>query len=237
LRPSYIEIEIEMKKWLRFPTVLVIPLIVSVAGTCVYGAYSGEFTIARLKYRGGGDWYSDPTSLPNLLTGVERVLGIKAAREEVRLSVMDESLFAYPFVYMTGHGKVRFSDEEAARLRHYLVSGGFLWADDNYGMDEYFRPEIRKVFPDRELVEIPFDHEIYHMVYDFPGGLPKIHEHHGGPPHGYGIIDGGRLVVFYSYNTDIGDGLEDADVHRDPPEKRDSAMRMAINIVAYALTH
>jgi hypothetical protein len=157
--------------------------------------------------------------------------------EEARLSIMDEALFSYPFIYMTGHGKVKFSDEEAARLRHYLVSGGFLWADDNYGMDEYLRRELRKVFPETELVEIPFDHEIYHTIYDFPAGLPKIHEHHGGPPHGYGILYEGRLVVFYSYNTDIGDGLEDAEVHRDPPEKREAARRMALNIVAYALTH
>jgi hypothetical protein len=214
-----------------------ITLLLTALGASLCAAYPGEFRIARLKYRGGGDWYSDPTSLPNLLRSVERVLGMKAAREEVRLSIMDESLFAYPFVYMTGHGKIRFSDEEAARLRHYLVSGGFLWADDNYGMDEHFRREIRKVFPERELVELPFDHEIYHMVYDFSEGLPKIHEHHGGPPHGYGIVHDGRLVAFYTYNTDIGDGLEDPDVHADPPEKRAAAMRMATNIVAYALTH
>jgi hypothetical protein len=200
-------------------------------------ASAGEFKIARLKYRGGGDWYSDPTSLPNLLKEAGDVLGIKAAREEVRISVMDEALFTCPFAYITGHGKVRFSEEEAARLRLYLASGGFLWADDNYGMDEYFRKEIRKVFPEQELVEIPFDHEIYHMVYAFPGGLPKIHEHHGGPPRGYGIVHDGRLVVFYSYNTDIGDGLEDADVHDDPAEKRQAARKMAVNIVAYALTH
>jgi hypothetical protein len=222
-----------MKNRLRYQT---FALFVLASCAVVYGA-AGEFNIARLKYRGGGDWYSDPTSLPNLLRQVERVLGLEAAREDARVSIMDENLFAYPFVYMTGHGNVRFSEEEAARLRHYLLSGGFLWADDNYGMDEHFRREIRKVFPDRELVELPFDHEIYHTVYDFPGGLPKIHEHHGGPPHGYGIIDGTRLVVFYSYNTDIGDGLEDADVHGDPPEKREAAMKMAINIVAYALTH
>ncbi len=203
------------------------------------GASSGveKFTIARLKYRGGGDWYSDPTSLPNLLRKVHEVLGIETTPEEARVAIMDESLFRYPFVYMTGHGRVKFSEEEASRLRTYLEAGGFLWADDNYGMDEYFRKEIRKVFPDEELVELPFDHEIYHIVYDFPHGLPKIHEHHGGPPHGYGIIHNGRLVVFYSYNTDIGDGLEDPEVHKDPPEKREAAMRMAINIVAYALTH
>jgi hypothetical protein len=225
-----------INRWL--PTSLLLPLAVLLTMACVCtGAEAGRFQIARLKYRGGGDWYSDPTSLPNLHRQVERALGIEVAREEARLSIMDENLFAFPFVYMTGHGKIRFSDEEAARLRHYLVSGGFLWADDNYGMDEHFRREIRKVFPEAELTELPFDHEIYHMIYDFPEGLPKIHEHHGGPPHGYGIFYGGRLVVFYSYNTDIGDGLEDPEVHRDPPEKRQAAMRMAVNIAAYALTH
>jgi len=223
-----------MLRKLILPSVLILILIGSAA---IYGETGpGEFTIARLKYRGGGDWYTDPTSLPNLLRQVEKVLGIPTA-EEVRVSPLDEHLFAYPFLYMTGHGRVKFSSEEAARLRLYLESGGFLWADDCYGMDEYFRKEIRKVFPDDELVELPFDHEIYHMVYDFDHGLPKIHEHHGGPPHGYGIIHNGRLVVFYSYNTDIGCGLEDAEVHRDPPEKREAAMKMAINIVAYALTH
>jgi hypothetical protein len=197
----------------------------------------GELQIARLKYRGGGDWYSDPTSLPNLQAAVERDLGIPAAEEEARVAIMDENLFAYPFVYMTGHGKVRFSEEEAARLRNYLRGGGFLWADDNYGMDEHFRREIRKVFPEEELVELTFSHPIYHAVYEFPRGLPKIHEHDGGPPHGYGIMDGDRLVVFYTFNTDIGDGLENPEVHGDPPEKRTQAMRMALNIVAYAMTH
>jgi hypothetical protein len=212
---------------------LVLLLLVTLASQ----AASEEFNIARLKYRGGGDWYSDPTSIPNLLERVRRDLGVETARDEVKLDIMNESLFNYPFAYMTGHGKVKFSDEEAARLRLYLTSGGFLWVDDNYGLDEHFRKEIRKVFPEEELVEMPFSHEIYHVVYDFPGGLPKIHEHHGGPPHGYGIVYEGRLVVFYSFNTDIGDGLEDAGVHDDPPDKREAAARMAVNIVAYALTH
>jgi hypothetical protein len=210
----------------------------SVAGSAAQGGdVEGRFHIARLKYRGGGDWYTDPTSIPNLLDYVHDALGIETAKEEVRLSIMDEALFSYPFVYMTGHGKVKFSDEEAARLRRYLLSGGFLWADDCYGMDESFRGEMRNVFPEAELVEIPFDHEIYHVFYDLPAGLPKIHEHHGGPPHGYGILNQGRLVVFYSYNTDIGCGLEDPEVHGDPAEKRDAARKMAVNIVAYALTH
>jgi hypothetical protein len=217
--------------------VLIIPLILAIAGISPCQTYSGHFRIARLQYRGGGDWYSDPTSLPNLMERVEQVLGVESASEEARVSIMDEALFSYPFVYMTGHGKVKFSDEEVARLRNYLLSGGFLWADDNYGMDGHFRRELRKVFPESELVELPFEHEIYHMVYDFPGGLPKIHEHDGGPPHGYGIVHDGRLVVFYTFNTDIGDGLEDAQVHSDPPAKREAAMKMALNIVAYAMTH
>ena len=212
-------------------------LILLLAAIFASSAASEEFNVARLKYRGGGDWYSDPTSIPNLLARVRRDLGVETARDEVKLDIMNESLFNYPFSYMTGHGRVKFSDEEAARLRIYLTSGGFLWVDDNYGLDEHFRKEIRKVFPEEELVELPFSHEIYNSVYDFPGGLPKIHEHHGGPPHGYGIVYEGRLVVFYSFNTDIGDGLEDAGVHDDPPEKREAAARMAVNIVAYALTH
>jgi hypothetical protein len=200
-------------------------------------ALADELTIARVKYRGGGDWYTDPTAVPNLLREVERNLGIKAAKEEARISIMDDDLFNYPFLYMSGHGAVEFSEAEAARLGLYLESGGFLWADDCYGMDETFRREIRKVLPDAELVELPFSHEIYHVGYQFPQGLPKVHEHAGGPPHGYGIIYDGRLVVFYSFNTDIGDGLEDADVHQDPPQNRQAALKIATNIVAYALTH
>jgi hypothetical protein len=226
-----------MRTTIAILTVLVLFMGGLDVGGAENGKSAGGFVIARLKYRGGGDWYSDPTSLPNLLRLVEDVLGVETPKEEVRLAIMDEALFSYPFLYMTGHGKIKFSDEEAARLRRYLLSGGFLWADDNYGMDEYFRREVRRVFPEKELVEIPFDHEIYHVIYDFPDGLPKIHEHHGGPPHGYGIVNDDRLVVFYSYNTDIGDGLEDAEVHRDAPEKRDAAGKMAVNIVAYALTH
>jgi hypothetical protein len=226
---------------MKSPYVLIAIALLSLAmadtGIAQTGGTVGGFQIARLKYRGGGDWYSDPTSLPNLLRHVEDALYIETPKDETRLAIMDDALFSFPFLYMTGHGKVKFSDEEAARLRLYLVSGGFLWADDNYGMDEYFRREIRKVFPEEELVELPFDHEIYHIIHEFPSGLPKIHEHHGGAPHGYGIFSEGRLVVFYSYNTDIGDGLEDAEVHRDPKSKRDAASRMALNIVAYALTH
>lgn len=200
-------------------------------------ADSADFTIARVRYRGGGDWYSDPTSLPNLLNQVEKALAVSTVDEEARIAIMDDALFTYPFIYMTGHGVVDFSDEEASRLRLYLVSGGFLWADDCYGMDASFRKALRKAFPEDELIELPFSHEIYHIAYEFPQGLPKVHEHDGGAPHGYGIVHEGRLVVYYSFNTDIGDGLEDPDVHGDPVNTREAAMKMATNIVAYALTH
>ena len=209
-------------------------VLIPAAGTDAPGA---AVRLARLHYGGGGDWYANPTSLPNLARALEERLGMEVELAEGRAEALDDELFDYPFLHMTGHGNVRFSQEEAERLRWYLVHGGFLFADDNYGMDESFRREIRKVFPEAELVELPYTHEIYHAVYDFPEGLPKIHEHHGGPPHGFGIFHEGRLVVFYSFNTDIGEGLEDAGVHDDPPEKREAAARMAVNTVAYALTH
>lgn len=191
--------------------------------------------LGRLHYSGGGDWYANPTSLPNLGRELRERLGMDVILEEGRPGPLDDELFDHPFLHMTGHGNVRFTPEEADRLRWYLVHGGFLWADDNYGMDESLRRELRKLFPGAELVEIPFSHDIYHTVYEFPRGLPKIHEHHGGPPHGYAIFHEGRMVVFYSYNTDIGDGLEDGDVHNDPPDVREQAMRMAINVVTYAM--
>ncbi len=193
-------------------------------------------TLARLKYGGGGDWYSNPTSLPNLSRALEERTSIRiAATSEARVAPLEEELFDHPLVYLNGHGQIKLTEAEAARLRQYLLQGGFLWADDNYGMDESFRQAIRQVFPDRELVEVPFDHAIYHAFYAFDNGPPKIHEHDGKPPQGFGIFDRGRLVCFYTYEADIGDGLEDPDVHDDPPEKREAALRMAINIVAYAV--
>lgn len=195
------------------------------------------FAMARLKYDGGGDWYSNPSSLPNLARALRERTPISIDRiDEVRLSLQDEDLFAYPFLYMNGHGNVRFTESEVERLRRFLTSGGFLFADDNYGMDESFRREMTRVFPDRKLVEVPFDHPIYHSYYEIPQGPPKVHEHDGKVPQGLGIFVGERLVVFYTYESDIGDGLEDPEVHNDPPEKREAAMRMAVNVVYYALT-
>ena len=197
----------------------------------------GAVRLGRLHYSGGGDWYANPTSLPNLAKAMHERLGIETEVSEGRVAPMDDELFDYPILHMTGHGNVRFSTEEADRLRWWLTHGGFLFADDNYGMDESFRRELRRIFPEAELVELPFDHAVYHSIYEFPEGLPKIHEHHGGAPHGYGIYHEGRLVVFYSFNTDIGDGLEDEEVHGDSAEVREQALKMALNIVAYAMTH
>jgi hypothetical protein len=196
------------------------------------------FGIARLKYAGGGDWYEDRTSLVNLLRGVRDRTGIPVAGDrEAIVEPGSAALFQYPFLFACGHGNMKFSPTEVANLRRYLTTGGFWWIDDDFGIDPSFRREIARIFPETPLVELPFSHPIYHGLYDFPRGLPKIHEHSGGPPHGYGIVHDGRLVVFYSHDTDLGDGLEDEDVHKDPPEKREQALRMALNIVHHALTH
>ncbi|MFQ5863750.1 MAG: DUF4159 domain-containing protein [bacterium] len=196
-----------------------------------------EFVLARLKYHGGGDWYNDPSIIPNLLDFMSDNTIIDVGNAEAIVEIMEEDLFSYPVIFMTGHGKITFSKQEVERLRHYLTHGGFLYADDDYGMDKSFRQEIKKVFPNEELIEIPFSHEIYHCHFDFPNGLPKIHEHDGGPPHGYGIFYEGRMVVFYTFNTNISDGWADPNVHGDPPEVRHRAFEMGTNIMVHALTH
>ncbi len=193
-------------------------------------------TIARVMYEGGGDWYSNPSSLINLLDAIRKYTGLEVDKQEAQVRLKSPELFRHPYLYLNGHGNIIFDEEEAIRLRKYLSEGGFLHADDNYGMDAGFRREMKKVFPDKEFVEIPFDFPIYHSVFDFPDGLPKVHEHDGGPPKGLGIFVDGRLVVFYSLNTDLGDGWEDPQVHKDPEPIRESALRMGVNIFFYALT-
>ena len=192
-------------------------------------------TIARLKYDGGGDWYGNPTSLPNLLAFVREQGALDVAPKEDVVEADDPRLFAYSFLYMNGHGRVQFSDLQAQRLREWLIGGGFLHADDNYGMDEHFRREIRKVFPEHELVEVPFSHPIYHSRFDYRRGLPKVHEHDGKPPRGFGIFHEGRLVVFYTWESDLGDGWEDPDVHKDPPAIRRQALEMGANILSWSM--
>jgi hypothetical protein len=190
--------------------------------------------LARLQYDGGGDWYANPSSLPNLLTAVAERTTLPVPERETVVRLTDPGLWDVPYLYMTGHGNVRFSPEEARALRRYLENGGFLHADDNYGMDESFRREMARLFPDHPLAEVPLDHPIYHVVYEFAEGLPKIHEHDGLPAEGLGIFLDGRLAVFYSYQSDLGDGWEDADVHDDPETVRERALRMGVNLVVYA---
>jgi hypothetical protein len=192
-------------------------------------------TIGRLHYDGGGDWYANPSSLPNLLAAVRERTGLPTSREEKVVSLGDDELWNVPYIHMTGHGNVRFSDSDVAVLRRYLQQGGFLHVDDNYGMDESVRKELARLFPDSPLVEVPLDHPIYHVVYDFPKGVPKVHEHDGKPAQGFGLFLDGRLAVFYSYQTDLGEGWEDPQVHKDPPEKHEAALRMGVNLFAYAV--
>jgi hypothetical protein len=192
-------------------------------------------TIGRLQYDGGGDWYANPSSLPNLLKAIgERTRFQVTSREKV-VRLTDDELWQVPFLHMTGHGNVKWSDRDLGVLRAFLEQGGFLHIDDNYGMDESIRKEIGRLFPDHPLVEVPWDHPVYRVVYPFPKGLPKIHEHDGKPAQGFGIFLEGRLVLYYSYQTDLGDGWEDPEVHRDPPEKHEEALRMGVNLFVYAV--
>jgi hypothetical protein len=193
------------------------------------------FTIARLKYSGGGDWYNDPGEVPNMLAELRQRAHVLTDSDQVIVELADDKLFQHPFLFMTGHGNIKFSDEDVDRLRLYLENGGFLYADDDYGMDKAFRREIKRVFPESPLTELPFDHPIYHSLYSFPNGLPKIHEHDNKPPQGFGIFYKKRLVVYYTYETNISDGWNDPDVHQDPPEKREEAFKMGANILVYFL--
>lgn len=206
----------------------------------ILGAGSPEpapLTIGRLHYDGGGDWYANPSSLPNLLNAIRERTALEVAQREVTVRLTDDRVWDVPYLYMTGHGNVRFSDAELDILRRWLRQGGFLHADDNYGMDESLRRELARLFPGTPLVEVPLDHPIYNVVYRFPTGLPKIHAHDGKPAQGFGLFLEGRLVVYYSYQSDLGDGWEDPGVHGDGPELREAALRMGVNLFSYAVGH
>ena len=192
--------------------------------------------LGLLVYNGGGDWYANPTALKNLASFCNEHLRTGFDLKEAQVEIGSPDLFNYPFIHMTGHGRWAVSDAEAKNLRKYLESGGFLHIDDNYGLDPYVRPALKKVFPELELMELPFTYPIYHQKFSFNNGLPKIHEHDEKPPKGYGLIYKGRLVCFYSYDTDLGDGWEDQDVHHDAPEKRLAALQMGANLVQYVFT-
>lgn len=195
-----------------------------------------SYKIAKLKYNGGGDWYANKSSLPNLIDFCNKSLLLNISPKEDFVDVGSSKLFSYPFIHMTGHGNVVFSDSEAENLRNYLLGGGFLHIDDNYGLDQFIRVEMKKVLPGSEFIELPFSHAIYHQKYSFKEGLPKIHEHDGKPAQGFGLLHEGRLVCFYSYESDLGNGWEDQDVHNDLPKTREKALKMGANILSYALT-
>ncbi len=195
-----------------------------------------EFSIARVNYGGGGDWYCDPSSIPNILSYLTKNTSIKAAHDEYRIKLTTKELRGHPYLYMTGHGNIRFTDEEIIQLREYLMGGGFLHTDDNYGLNTSFRREMKRVFPDRDFVELPHDHAVFHSYFDMPNGLPKIHEHDGKPPQLFALYNEDRIMVIYSYESDLGDGWEDEEVHNDPPELRVAALQMGVNIIYFALT-
>lgn len=237
-----------MRRTRRLKAAVVAAVLAVVVGTnlLVTSAQNGEsnaatsgVVLARVKYSGGGDWYNDQSAEINLLKYIAENTTIKVqpAFEYVELS--SDKLFTYPLLFLTGHGNVTFTDTEAKRLRSYLDNGGFLYIDDDYGLDTAIRREMKKVFADQEMRELPFSHPLYHCFYEFPNGLPKIHEHAEHPPQGFGLFTGAenRLCVFYTYETNPSDGWADPEVHNDPPEKREAALKIGTNIVVYALTH
>lgn len=189
--------------------------------------------IARLKYSGGGDWYANQSALPNLISYCNKNLGTTLTAEEAVVEPVSPDIFNYPFVYMTGHGTFSLSDADAENLRNYLIAGGFLHIDDNYGLDPFVRPQMKKVFPELDFIELPHSHAIYNQKYKFPNGLPKIHEHDGHPPQGFGLLYEGRLVCFYSYECDLGNGWEDAGTYPDSPEIREKALQMGANLISF----
>lgn len=231
----------QQRTWFDFvpPKFLPFLLLLSVSSLLFGLAYGigDKFVIAQVHYGGGGDWYGDRTAISNWLKLLRRRTDVETANDRVTVKLTDRELYQHPMLYIVGHGNIRFSEKEIDALRHYLIHGGFLFANDDYGLDKSFRREMRRVFPNQEFQPIPNSHLIYHCFYDLPG-LPKIHEHDGDPAQGFGLFHEGRMIVYYAYSSDIGDGLEDLEVHpNDTPEVRELAAKMAVNIAIYALTH
>jgi hypothetical protein len=216
-----------MKKLIIF-TLLISGLMCSIS--------QAQTKIALMKYRGGGDWYANPTSLTNLIAFCNENIGTSIDADYATTEPGSRDIFNYPLIHLTGHGNIIFSNEEARNLREYLIAGGFLHIDDNYGLDEYIRPQMEKVFPELQFIELPYSHPIYHQSYEFEKGLPKVHEHDNKAPQGFGLIYEGRLVCFYSYESDLGDGWEDQAVHKDSEDTRLKALKMGANIVKFAFT-
>ena len=201
---------------------------------CVLNAQT--FSIARVHYSGGGDWYSNPSSLPNLLEYIDSNTPISINPKEIRVKLIDKNINQFPYLYLTGHGNIRFTDEEIISLRSILMNNGFLHADDNYGMDASFRREIKRVFPNKNLIPLPNDHPIFHSYFSFPNGLPKVHEHNGEPPQALALFEKERIIVLYTYESDLGDGWEDPSVHQNEWPLREAALKMGVNIIYYSLT-
>lgn len=216
--------------------ILILIASLSIISLAAQNSGSSTISIGLLKYNGGGDWYSNPTSLPNLIEYCNEKLQMDIAEDPVTVEVGSPEIFNIPFLHMTGHGNVVFSDDEAENLRTYLEAGGFLHIDDNYGMDPFVRPSMKKVFPELEFIEIPFSHQVYKEPYVFTDGVPKIHEHDSKNPQAFGLFFEGRLVCFYTFEADLGDGWEDPAVHNDPPEVRTKALQMGANLVQFAFT-
>lgn len=210
-------------------------LSISISSIQVPNNVQYAFQIGVLKYRGGGDYYANPTSLPNLVQYANKNKNTRINPETPYVDVGSPDLFNYPFVHMTGHGNVVFSPSDIQNLRNYLLGGGFIHIDDNYGMDQFIRPEIKKLFPDNKLVELPYNHELFAYPYSFPKGIPKIHEHDNKPPQAFAVFENGRMVLLYTYETDLGDGWEDESVHNNSPELREKALKMGVNILYFAL--
>jgi len=217
-----------MKQTIKILSLVAI-FIVNISATKEY-----SFKIAKVKYKGGGDWYANKTALPNLINFCNKNLKTNINPEEAIVEVGSPEIFNYPFVYLTGHGNIVFSDNEATNLRKYLESGGFLHIDDNYGLKQFIVPQMKKVFPELDFIELPFNHPLYRQAFLFNSGLPKIHEHDGKPAQGFGLILNGKLVCFFSYESDLGNGWEYASVHNDPEEKRQLALKMGANLIQYA---
>ena len=210
-------------------------LFLIILGSALNVLKSQTFSIARIHYDGGGDWYSDQSSIPNLLDYLTENTPVSAHRTEFQIKLTDDNISQHPYLYMTGHGNIRLSDDEVISLRSALMNGSFLHADDNYGMDESFRREIKKVFPNKDLVPLPNNHAIFNSYYKFENGLPKIHEHDKKPPQALALFEGEKILVLYTYESDLGDGWEDASVHNDPLELRESALKMGVNIIYFSL--
>lgn len=219
-------------RWGRLNAIVLAFIMMGMASMMAH-AQPGPFKIALARYGGGGDWYSDPTALPNLIQFANQELNSNIHPEPATVDVGSIEIFNYPFVHLTGHGNVLFSESDARNLRRYLESGGFLHIDDNYGLDPFIRREMRKVFPDQEFRELPYNHPIFNQKFSFPEGIPKIHEHDNKPPQAFGLFAGDRLICLYTYETDLGDGWEDASVHNNPEHVRQTALRMGANIISY----